>query len=237
MEIPFAFLAGLLTLVNPCVLPVLPIAVASAASGGRLAPLALAAGMAGSFTVLGVAITAAGPALGLSADAVARAGALVMVCFGLVLLTPRLGSVFATATSGLADRANRQLGTTPSQGLQANFVGGALLGAVWSPCIGPTLGGAIALASQGESLARAAAIMLAFSFGVSVLILAFAYGGQAILRRHGTMLRSLGERSHQILGAVFLVVGAFLFLELHHPVEAALIEAMPEWLQDLSVTF
>ena len=81
MDIVFAYLAGLLTLINPCVLPVLPIVLASAAQGHRLGPVALALGMAGSFAVLGLAVTAFGPAIGLDADRMARIGAGLMVMF------------------------------------------------------------------------------------------------------------------------------------------------------------
>jgi cytochrome c biogenesis protein CcdA len=64
MDLIFAYLAGLLTLINPCVLPVLPIVLASSLHRDRRAPMALAAGMSVSFVALGLGITALGPALG-----------------------------------------------------------------------------------------------------------------------------------------------------------------------------
>lgn len=237
LDIVFAFIAGLLTLLNPCVLPVLPVALASSASGSRLGPLALAAGMVVSFTSVGLAVVAFGPLLGVSSDAVARAGAVIMVCFGLVLLTPGLGAAFATATAGLANGAARWSVTAPGVGFGGNFVGGALLGAVWSPCIGPTLGGAIALASQGEGFGYAAAVMFAYSLGIAAIMIAFGYGGVALMGRHGATLRALAQRSHTILGVVFVALGFILFFGLHHPLEAALVDLMPIWLQDVSVTF
>ena len=72
IDIPLAFVAGLLTLINPCVLPVIPVALASAASANRLGPVALAAGMSATFTVLGVATASLGPVLGLTPAAGAR---------------------------------------------------------------------------------------------------------------------------------------------------------------------
>ncbi|MFM7444632.1 MAG: cytochrome c biogenesis CcdA family protein, partial [Tabrizicola sp.] len=106
MELIFAYIAGLLTLINPCVLPVLPIVLASAAQGHRHGPLALAAGMSASFVILGLLVTAFGPAIGLDADRMAQIWAWMMVAFGLILLIPRLNAVFATATAGFAARAD-----------------------------------------------------------------------------------------------------------------------------------
>ena len=170
MELLFGYAAGLLTLINPCVLPVLPIVLASALQVSRWGPVALAAGMSLSFVTLGLGVTAFGRALGLDEQMVAQAGAVLMVGFGLMLLVPRFGTVFASATAGVSAGADARIDGLDRQNLGGQFLGGALLGAVWSPCIGPTLGGAISLASQGESLAWAGAIMVAFALGVSSII-------------------------------------------------------------------
>ena len=85
----WAYLAGVLTLINPCVLPLLPIILASAFARSRLGPLALAAGLVVSFTVLGVAVTAFGHLIGLDVDRMNRIAAVLMILFGLILLIPQ----------------------------------------------------------------------------------------------------------------------------------------------------
>lgn len=236
MELVLAYLAGLLTLINPCVLPVLPIVLASSLHHDRRAPLALSAGLSLAFVVLGVGVTAIGPALGLDSDLVSQAAALVMVAFGLVMLVPAFSQRFASATAGFAARADARIDQGDPSGLGGQFVSGALLGAVWSPCIGPTLGAAIALASTGESLGRAGAIMAAFALGVSTLVLALAYGAKSALRRRQTWLRALADRAKPIMGVVFVLVGTALWFRLHHVAEAYLIDTLPPWLIDLSVS-
>lgn len=236
MDLIFAYLAGLLTLINPCVLPVIPIALAAATSSNRLGPLALAAGMSLTFTLLGIATASFGPAVGMTPEAVARASAVMMVLFGLVLLVPQAGNAFATATAGLANSANRRVGAVDDGGVRGQFLGGMLLGAVWSPCIGPTLGGAISLASQGASLPWAAAVMFAFSLGVSTIFVALAYGARETLRMRMDRLRAAAAWSKPLVGAVFVAVGLMLFFQLNHAVEQVLLDAMPIWLQDLSVS-
>ena len=115
----------------------------------------------------------------------------------------------------------------------ASSWGGTLLGAVWSPCIGPTLGGAIALASRGDSLVRTTSIMIAFALGVSTLILALGYGAGRAVRSDG--LRAFAQRSKPLIGILFIAVGAMILLRIHQVIEAWAVQAPPFWLQDLSV--
>ena len=182
MEILLGYGAGLLTLINPCVLPILPIVLATALQASRLGPVALAAGMSLSFVVLGVGVATFSQAIGLTEDVVGQAAAVLMVGFGLVLLVPRFSAGFATATAGFAGSADAQFDTIDRSGLPGQFLGGMLLGAVWSPCVGPTLGAAISLASQGKSLGMATAVMLAFAAGVSTVILALGYGARSVIQ-------------------------------------------------------
>ena len=233
MDLILAYGAGLLTLINPCVLPVLPIVVATALQSSPRGPLLLAGGMSLSFVTLGLLVTAFGRAVGLSAEVVADAGAVAMVCFGLVLLVPSFNRGFALATAGFAARADARMGAPGERG---QFAGGLLLGAVWSPCIGPTLGGAIALASQGQGLAQAGAIMVAFAAGVSTLILGLGYGLRAALIRNRAAMQRIAAAARPALGAVFVAVGLGLLFRVHHMAEAWAIETLPAWLIDLSVS-
>lgn len=235
MEFVFAYLAGLLTLINPCVLPVLPIVLVSALNADRYGPVALAAGMSVSFVAFGLGVTAFGATIGLTQDMIAQIGAVMMIAFGIVLVVPMFARRFEMATAGVAAGANSRMDTIEPSDLRGQFLGGLLLGAVWSPCIGPTLGGAIALASQGESLAYAGLIMVFFAAGVSTLIIGLVLGAREAIRSRAQSLRGLAERSKPILGVTFIAVGLMLFFQFHHIIESWALEVMPIWLQDLSV--
>ncbi|MFA8387011.1 MAG: cytochrome c biogenesis CcdA family protein [Pelagibaca sp.] len=237
MEFVFAYLAGLLTLINPCVIPVLPIVLASAVQADRRGPLALAAGMSLSFVVLGVSVTAFGHLIGLTVDTLAMIGAWMMIAFGLLLLVPKGAAVMAAATAGLSACADAGIDELDRQSLRGQFAGGALLGAVWSPCIGPTLGGAIALASQGQSLGHVTLIMTAFAMGVSSIILGLAYGARGAIGRNTARLRQIAMASRPILGGAFLLVGVGILLRWNHAIEIWLLATLPHWLVDLSVRF
>lgn len=235
MEILLAYAAGLLTLINPCVLPILPIVLAGALQASRWGPLALAGGMGLAFVTLGFGVIAAGHLVGLTEETVGRAGAVVMIGFGLVLLVPQASARFAMATAGVAARADDGMRDLDRDGWQGQFLGGLLLGAVWSPCVGPTLGGAISLASQGEDLAWAFAIMVGFALGIGSVVVALGYGARGVMQRHMGALRRFAQASRPILGAVFVFVGVAILMRWHQMAEIWLLDRLPIWLLDLSV--
>ena len=189
------------------------------------------------FIALGIGISAFGPALGINDQVVAQIAAGVMVVFGLALVSPGVGAAFTRLTTGLASRADAQLDEVDRGRLSGQFLGGLLLGMVWSPCIGPTLGGAIALASGGGSLLWAGAIMTGFALGVSTIICLLAYGARNLLQRRVLWMRALSHRAWPILGLVFVLVGAAILFGVHHQIEVWAVQNLPYWLQDLSVRF
>ncbi len=236
MEIFFGYAAGLLTLINPCVLPVLPVVLASSVQNHRHGPLALAGGMSLSFVALGVFVASIGPSIGIYNDTIAQVASVLMIGFGAVLLIPRLSQRFASATAGFAANADTSMDTIQTTTLRGQFVGGALLGAVWSPCIGPTLGAAIGVASAGGSLIWAGSVMAAFALGVSTVILAIAYASRGALQRRQSLLRSIAAKSRPIMGAVFVIIGLGIFFNIHHMIEAWTLQNLPAWLIDFSVS-
>lgn len=238
MEFVFAYGAGLLTLINPCVLPILPIVLATSLQASRHGPLAVAAGMSLTFVLLGMLIAVAGRSLGITSETVADAGAVLMVIFGMVLLVPRFSAKFATATAGVSSRADSQIDVVQSggmNGLTGQFAGGMLLGAVWSPCIGPTLGGAISLASQGENLMQVALTMVIFALGVSTIIVVLGYGARSVIMRRQATMRRIAEKSRPILGIAFVAVGLGILFRVHHVLEGWAVQNLPAWLIDFSV--
>ncbi|MEM6495293.1 MAG: cytochrome c biogenesis CcdA family protein [Pseudomonadota bacterium] len=236
MELLLGYGAGLLTLINPCVLPVLPIILGSAMREERLGPVALAGGLSVAFVVLGVGIAAAGPAIGLDNDLMAQIAAVCMITFGLILMVPAFNLRFAAATAGISGQAEQQRGALQGQGLMGHFLGGMLLGAAWSPCIGPTLGGAISLASQGESLVWATAIMASFALGTSTIILALAYGTREAISRRQETFKKIAANSKWVMAVALIAVGVAILMGLHHMAEELAIEYLPVWFQDLSVS-
>jgi len=237
MDLIFGYLAGLLTLINPCVLPVLPIVLASALQSSRWGPVALTLGLSVSFVTVGMVFAVFGRSLGVTDTALARGGAIAMIGFGAIILIPQLSSRFSLATSGFSAGADKRFCRIDQSTLSGQVIGGVLLGVVWVPCVGPTLGGAIALASAGESLSLSAGIMTSFALGISTVILVLAYGAQSAIRRRRDMLRAFATRARPAMGLIFVLTGLAIWFDAFRAAEIWLLDTLPYWLQDLSVRF
>ena len=232
-----AVLAGLLTTLSPCVLPLLPILMGSAVTEHRLGPLALAAGVAASFTIVGVLLASAGAALGIDDEVLRKGSAVLLILFAVALLSARLQEVFASAAVGLTSSGHAALSRLTIGGLGGQFIVGLLLGVVWSPCVGPTLGAATTLASQGRNLGAISLLMLVFGIAASAPMLVIGSLSRAILLRVRGTLTTVGHRGKQILGVGILVLGALILTGTDHRLEAWLLDASPVWLTELTTRY
>lgn len=232
-----ALLAGALTVVNPCVLPVLPIVLLGALQQHRHGPLALGAGMVAGFTVLGLLAYGAGASLDLTPDTVRQAGAVLMLLMGSLMLLSPLKDRLAIAGSRWTAPLHALIERTTPDSLRGQFATGALLGAIWSPCSGPTLGSAVALAAQGGSLAQAGLIMLSFGAGATLPMLALAYGSRQAIAARRDRLARIGRLLMPAMGALLVAVGAMVLLGVDKRIEGALLDVMPDWLIRLTTRF
>lgn len=231
-----AFVAGLLSLLSPCTLPIAPIAVAAAATEHRLGPVALAAGVALSFVAVGLFVATIGFSLGLDERVFRAVAAVLMIVVGVVLLAPAAQARFATAAGPASAWAGERLDLVSRSGLTGQFVVGLLLGAVWSPCVGPTLGAASVLASRSENLGQVALTMTAFGIGAALpLLLIGLVSREALMRWRGELAR-FGRGGRLALGAVLLVAGLAVLTGLDKVVETALVDASPDWLTRLTTS-
>lgn len=228
------YAAGALSTLSPCVLPLLPIVLLGALQQHKWGPMALAGGVAISFATVGIALSAFGGSLNIDATALRLVFATLMIAFGAVLLVPRLQAKFALAAGPVAGGAQSFIDRIQPTGLGGQFVLGALLGAVWSPCAGPTLGAAIGLAAQSETALKAATIMGAFSLGATTPILALAYGSRQAIATRRAVLTRLSVVAKPLMGAVLIGVGAFVLTGFDKSIEAVLTRAMPDWLVNVT---
>jgi cytochrome c-type biogenesis protein len=232
-----AALAGVLSTLSPCVLPILPIVLGAAAGEHRRGPLALAAGLAISFVVIGMFIATIGFSVGLTGDVFRIAAAVLMVLIGAVLLVPQFSMRLAAAGGPAGNWVEQRFGGFSTAGLSGQFAVGLLLGAVWSPCVGPTLGAASVLAAKGESLGQVALTMLVFGIGAGLpLAILGTLSREALMKWRNKMLAA-GSRGKMIFGAVLLAAGLLVLTGLDKRVEAALVEASPAWLTELTTRF
>ncbi len=229
-----ALAAGVLTVLSPCVLPILPVVFGSASGQGRLAPVALAGGVALSFTAVGLFIATVGFSLGLEASVFQRIAGLLLIVLGLVLLVPWLQARAEAALAPLSAWASERTGRVSGAGVWGQAGLGLLLGAVWSPCVGPTLGAASLLASQGRDLAAAGLTMLAFGLGAAAPLLLIGTASRATLARVRGGLGKGGRWGKRLLGGGMVTAGLLALTGLDRVLETVLVEASPAWLTQLT---
>jgi len=232
----FAFLAGILTILSPCVLPLVPIVFAGAGSRHRLGPLALGLGLALSFTLVGLFVATIGYSIGLDAEVLRTAGAILLLGFAVLLVVPSLQNRFELFAAPAGNFAQRLM-PAGEGGLRRQFSIGALLGIVWLPCVGPTLGAALVLASAGHNLAEVAGVMLAFAVGAALpLSIIGAVSAKAFASRRRTIAQ-FGIRGRFALGIVMAIVAILILTDLDRQIEAALTAVSPDWLVSLTTRY
>ena len=231
------FVAGLLSTLSPCVLPLLPILLATAVGAHRRGPYALALGLALSFTLVGIFLATLGASLGLEASTFRAVAAVILIGFAVVLLSTRLQERFAVATSGLSGAGDNLLARIRLDGLPGQFVIGLVLGIVWSPCVGPTLGAATTLASQGQNLTQIALLMVLFGFGAGApLVVLGSLSRSTVQRLRGRMLAA-GKSGKVVLGVLLLAVGVAILTGWDKRFEAWAVDVSPAWLTELTTRY
>lgn len=230
-----ALIAGSLSTINPCVLPLLPIVVGSALSKSKFGPLAMAGGLTFSFSLFGIIILYLGSTLGIDQNTFRNFGGFLLLLFGLILVVPKLHDIFSSLVRPVSTSSdsllNHSFFVTPI-GL---FFMGTLLGAVWSPCSGPTLGAAIGLVAQNEDITRGITIMILFGIGASLPLLLIGYGGRNYFIKKQSSLLNSSILIKKILGYALLAIGVLILSGFDKKIELIFLENMPDWLLALTV--
>ncbi len=232
-----ALLAGALSTLSPCVLPLLPIVFGSAVSAHRWGVAALAGGLSLSFVLIGLFVATIGFSLGLDGEKFRFAAALLVFALGLVLVSQGLQDKLVSLASPLGARGQGLIERVNPAGLRGQFLLGLLLGAVWSPCVGPTLGAAATLAAQRESMAQVAVVMFVFGLGAALPMLVVGSVGRTVLARWRGRMLSAGKMGKRVLGIVMIALGLFIITGVDRIAETYLVEVSPGWLTDITTRF
>ena len=155
---------------------------------------------------------------------------MLLAVLGLTLLSTTLQARFAYAASGFGNAGNRMASGLSISGMSGQFLVGLLLGAIWSPCVGPTLGAASVMAAQGKDLGSVALVMVAFAVGTTLPLLLVGSLSRITLRRWQGRIMGAGKAGKQLLGATVMVVAVLILTGADHSLEASLVAASPPWL-------
>ena len=205
-----------------------PLVVVVANADDWVRPVAMALGLAFAFAVVGVTISATGAEI-CSIDAIRwPAGLMLMLLGALVALGTATGwmSTVMTPLTTFGDQLARRL---PASGPIGAAGLGALLALIWAPCIGPTMGAAIVMASSSGTASTAAIAMCEFAIGaaVSLLLAGRILRGAAKATRAKVQFSARWMRT--ALGVTFVLVGVGAITGFDHVLAGWIVERMPDW--------
>lgn len=215
----FAILAGAGTALSPCVLPVLPALLSAGATGGRRRPFGIALGLAITFTITIVGLSAVIDGVGLGNDVLRGVAIAVLLAFGVALIVPSLAERLERPLAALSRYGPRDAGDGFRSGL---LVGGAL-GFVYAPCAGPILAAVITVsAASGETVA----IAVAYAAGSAAVLLLLSLGGRKLMDRVRAAGR--GPVVQRVLGVVLVMTALAMVLNVDVDLETAIARHAPD---------
>src|SRR5579863_9994683 len=200
----FALVAGAGTAITPCILPVLPALLSASALGGRRRPLGIVLGLAATFTIAIVALAQLVKGVGLASGAARTLAIVVLIGFGVVLLVPELAERIQAPLSRLGRFGPRTRGS----GFWSGFAVGGALGFVCAPCAGPILAAVTSVSASTGANGRVVAVAIAYSVGLSAVMLVYAFAGRAVINRIRRAGRGYGIQ--RALGVVLLATGVLM---------------------------
>lgn len=224
----FAFLAGVVTIAGPCILPLLPIILGTATKRTHPSrPLFIVLGFTLSFSVFAVAFAAFGRILGISPDGFRLIGTVVIGLFGFILLFPAIQERFFAKLQPALNKLTPKQNLEP-EGLLSGFFLGASLGLVWTPCAGPVLGSILTLVATRQQPVQAGSLLIAYALGAGIPMLGIAYGGQYASQRVRTLAR-YSSVLQRIFGAIIILVAIGIYTGMDRDFQTWLILHAP-WL-------
>lgn len=218
----FSFLAGIVTVLSPCILPVLPIVLSGSVGEGKRRPLGIVTGFILSFTFFTLFLATLVSKTGISADALRSLSVIVISLFGISLLFPQLQLWLEKIFSRFANLAPQGTG----DGFKGGLLVGLSLGLLWTPCVGPILASVISLALTGSVSGAAFFITLAYSLGTAIPMLAITYGGRQLLQKVPWLTKNL-IKVQQGFGVIMIATGLAIFLNLDRQFQSWILTAFP----------
>jgi cytochrome c biogenesis protein CcdA/thiol-disulfide isomerase/thioredoxin len=199
-----AFVAGLITAISPCVLPVMPVLFAGSVAGGnRRRPFAIVAGIVASFTVFTLSGSALLSALGLPQDFLRNFAIAMLFVLAATLIVPQLGLILERPLVFLSRRR--------TGGDHNAFLLGSSLGLVFVPCAGPVLAAVTAISASGHIGFRSVLVTLAYALGAGLPMLALALAGQRALQA-AKVVRTHAFATRRIAGVVLAATALVIAL-------------------------
>lgn len=221
----FAFLAGLVTILSPCILPILPIILTSSIYGGKARPWGIVAGFVVSFTVFTLTLSTIVRLTGLPSDLLRSISVVILILLGLSMVLPSGQKVIEKLFSYFG---RFSLATKKSNGFVGGVIVGLSLGLIWAPCVGPILASIITLAAASDISLGALIITLSYSLGTAIPMLVLIIGGRKLFEKI-SFVKKYSSRIQQVFGIVMIMLAIGIFLQLDRKLQIFVLDKFPSY--------
>ncbi len=219
----FAFISGIVTILSPCILPVLPI-VLSGSVGGKRKAVGVVVGFVASFSIFTLALSALVQTFNIPGDTLRLVAVIVLVAFGVSMAIPSI----QMKLEGLLSRLVRSKGSSQKSGFTGGLLTGLSLGLVWTPCVGPIMASVITLAVSQQIDGGAVVLVVSYSLGTSLPMFAIMIGGRTLLNRFPKLAAKTGE-IQRIFGIVLIVVALLIGFGVDRRFQSFILDAFPNY--------
>ncbi len=222
----FSFFSGLITILSPCIWPILPIVFSfSVSHPGKSRPLGITLGIIVSFTILTLTLSLLVRSLGINPNLFRYLAVIVIIFFGLSLIYPKLGSLVESKISRWLNFTTKFKSPSASTFL-SGFITGLSLGALWTPCAGPILATVAALSASGQITFTSFTITLAYVAGVAIPLFIFSLFGQQLFSRLH-FVSALTSKIQKIFGGVMIITAILILFNLDTLIQTSLLDRFP----------
>lgn len=222
----FAFLAGVVTILSPCILPILPIILSSSVDHpNKRKPIGVILGFVTSFTFFTLFLSSIVKIIGIPADSLRLFSIFVLIFFGLSIVTPKFQILIEKLFTKLLRYAPA---SAPRSGLTGGFIIGLSLGLLWTPCVGPILASVISLALTGTVTFQAFLITLSYSVGTAIPMFIIMHTGSKTLQKIPWLLQN-SVRIQKLFGILMIITAIGIFFNIDRKFQTFVLDKFPNY--------
>jgi cytochrome c biogenesis protein CcdA/thiol-disulfide isomerase/thioredoxin len=221
----FAFIAGIVTILSPCILPILPVVLSGTVASGKRKPIGIVLGFIASFTFFTLLTSTLVKAIGFDPDALRVLAIVIIFILGISLLIPQLQQLSERLFTQLANFAPH---TANKDGFISGMLIGLSIGLVWTPCVGPILAAVISLSFTTQLTYEALFITLSYAAGTAIPMFAIIYFGKSVFTKIPLLARSLLS-IQKIFGILMIFTALAIATETDRKIQTYLLGQFPQW--------
>lgn len=223
--ITFAFLAGIITILSPCILPILPVVLSGSVGSGKKKPFGIVLGFVLSFTFFTLFLATIVQATGIPADSLRSFSIVIIALLGLSLLFP----AFQVLTERLFSKLSNKFSIKGThQGFWGGMLIGLSLGLIWTPCVGPIIASVITLAATSEVSLAAFFITFAYAIGTAIPMFAIMYGGRSLLQKIPWLLPNT-DKIQKAFGILMILTAIGIFFNVDRKFQTYVLDVFPHY--------